>query len=304
MATINHTDPEMAVDGGILELEEDESCLSFCHPLLLRGGGGSGGVGAQQESSSFLTPQTIIEQTLQPDGSIAIKASTMTPHPNGYRDVKIEHFIVPASDAETIVAVAPGSPPPSADYLTRVEYRVLSPGLELEPSPHYDDDDDDTSTVYTIHTSNTTAPLLGGSDNASVTTQRQKRRGRRRRSFRSLILFTSVFIFFIVVIGFALVRDYGQRVDESSDVSPPSPDDGGEQPHVSPGNEVWTSSPSASPKNSGVIDDNDGRGNNPIHHHHHHHEHGGKNSTSPFVDPGRTSLADGSYHGEVYTVLE
>mmetsp|Transcript_8450 Transcript_8450/g.18940 ORF Transcript_8450/g.18940 Transcript_8450/m.18940 type:complete len:246 (+) Transcript_8450:221-958(+) len=208
----HHADPELMVDGGILEFEDE----SLSSPLLLRGGSA-----AQQPSSSFLTPETVIEQTLHPDGSIAIKASTMTPHPNGYRDVKIEHFSIPSSKAAS-VDTTPGSPPPSADYLTRVEYRVLSPGLELEPP------NDDASTVYT-------APSPHG-DNESVASTYTRKKRRRKSSHRTLLLIMGVFVFLAVIIGVAVSRDYGHYHQNSPNSAPDaSPDN---NPPATPANET------------------------------------------------------------------
>ena len=109
-------DPEtMAVDGGILELED----------------GGMNINQLQQLSSPLLpiaAPETTIEQTSQSDGSIIIKASTSTPHPNGFRDVKIEYYAIPSSavGASDISFTSKNSTDGSplklpSEYLTRVE---------------------------------------------------------------------------------------------------------------------------------------------------------------------------------------
>ena len=227
MAIGNGVDPELAVEGGMLELEEDESTL---YPVVCLKGDGSTAATDESSlstplllsSSSLSSPEIIIEQTLRADGSIAIKASTVTPHPNGYQDVKIEHFVVPASEAESVAA--PGMPPPSADYLTRVEYRVLSPGLELEPP------EDDCSTVYT-------APLMPNKgDGCSVSTaQRHNKHSssssrRKRHSNRcsfTLLLVSCVFILFVALFGVAMVRDFQQ--DTAGPASPTKGDDSSQQ---------------------------------------------------------------------------
>ena len=61
------------------------------------GGGGRGNGGPMP-----FTPETVIERNPLPDGSIAIMASTPTPRWNGHHDVKVEHFIVPTSNAASV----------------------------------------------------------------------------------------------------------------------------------------------------------------------------------------------------------
>lgn len=240
-------DAELAVAGGILELEEEDEMSS---PLLLRGGGDEHH--PPLSSPLLMMPEMIIEQTLQPDGSITIKASTISPHPNGYRDVKIEHYSIPASKAES-VDTSPGSPPPSAEYLTRVEYRVLSPGLELGPP------DDDASTVYTAPTPH--------NDCASVASTYTRKRRRQKRSYRTLLLITGVVLFLAVIIGVAVTRDYSRYHQNNVE---PSPD-------PTPTNNTDDTKRATEE----VIDDEaektDGNDLSPVvppeHHHHHHHRH-------------------------------
>ena len=126
-------DPEtMAVDGGILELED----------------GGTSSNQLQHLSSPLLptaAPETSIEQTSQSDGSIIIKASTSTPHPNGFRDVKIEYYAIPssavgASDTSFTSKSSDDAPLKlPSEYLTRVEYKTVT-----------SDNDDDASTIYRL----------------------------------------------------------------------------------------------------------------------------------------------------------
>jgi len=244
------TVPEISAHRG---LQDDESLTS---PLLL-GLGDSASAHQQQHqpSSSFLAPQTVIEQTIQPDGSIIIKASTMTPHINGYLDVKIDHYLIPASRVAS-VDTAPGAPQPSGEYLTRVEYRVLSPGLELEPP------DDDASTVYTA-----SAPHGDASSIVSSYTRRKSRK--RRNSHRTLLLISGVCVFFIVIIGVAVVRDYSLK----QEVSPKSSPDDASPDNTLP---VTPEAPSVLPKKEEAMDDSDD-------------EHGDKNATSPSLDPEHNS---------------
>lgn len=268
--TGNNDDAELAVDGGILELEEEDDESLSSPLLLLRGGGGDGLESAtlslSSGHSSLRMPETIIEQTLRPDGSMSIKASTISPHPNGFRDVRIEHYAVPSSEAASI-DTSPGSPPPGSEYLTRVEYRVLSPGSELEQPA----DDDDASTVYTV-------PVAQYDDCASVSstaTYRRSNRRRKKKSYWTLILISVVAIFFIVVVGVAVARDYTHY---DGTAVPPDPDN---KPSPSAPESDTDASPERTPERFD-------------HHHHRHnrHTHEDKNGTLPSDDgPGFNSTA-------------
>lgn len=209
----------MAVDGGMLEFEEE----SLSSPLLCRRGDGEE-TGVQQYhqheiTSPLLMPETIIEQSphLNNDGSIAIKASTITPHSNGYSDVKVEHYVIPRAVAKTS---SPGSPPQlNAEYLTRVEYRVLSPGLESKPPPA--DDDDDASTVYTVFAPSPLHHSSGDSISVASTiytrnTSKRRRRQKKRYGTTALVVIGGV-MFLAIVIGVAVHRDYNQYQSPSSE---------------------------------------------------------------------------------------
>ena len=146
----NDGDPETIVvgEGGLLELECESSLSSSL--LLHRGGGGRGDGGPMP-----FTPETVIECNPLPDGSIAIKASTPTPGWNGHRDIKVEHFVVPTSNAVSVGYYShTRSPVPIPDYLTRVEYHVAPPDSELEDPPRplhaYDCDDVNNDNVYSM----------------------------------------------------------------------------------------------------------------------------------------------------------
>lgn len=84
-------------------------------------------------------PHIIVARTNNKDGSISLKVSTSTTHPNGYTDVKVERFEVPDSMSAAVdeeLGIIPN------EYLNRVEYRVLPPGTMEE-------DLADDNTVYT-----------------------------------------------------------------------------------------------------------------------------------------------------------
>ena len=187
-------DPEtMAVDGGILELED----------------GGTSSNQLQHLSSPLLptaAPETSIEQTSQSDGSIIIKASTSTPHPNGFRDVKIEYYAIPssavgASDTTSFTCKSSDGSPlklPS-EYLTRVEYKTVT-----------SDNDDDASTIYTA-----LPRRRGDHDNASISSShcytvggtRRRLHRRSKRSYGTPILITFVILFLIGIISVSITRD-------------------------------------------------------------------------------------------------
>mmetsp|Transcript_20192 Transcript_20192/g.30736 ORF Transcript_20192/g.30736 Transcript_20192/m.30736 type:complete len:388 (+) Transcript_20192:16-1179(+) len=74
-------------------------------------------------------PSKNIERTTNVDGSIAVKATTTSRRPNGYRDVTIEYFYVPANMAGTVImSMDSTGEPPSSLYLTKMEQQVLPPG--------------------------------------------------------------------------------------------------------------------------------------------------------------------------------
>jgi len=89
--------------------------------------------------TAFINPIKKIERTTNADGSIAIKATTTSRQSNGYRDVTIEYFYVPANMADTVImSMDSTGEPPSSLYLTKMEQQVLPPGtievMSLAPS--------------------------------------------------------------------------------------------------------------------------------------------------------------------------
>lgn len=84
-------------------------------------------------------PHIIVARTNNKDGSISLKVTTSTTHPNGYTDVKVERFEVPDTMSAAVdeeMGIIPN------EYLNRVEYRVLPPGTLEEDSA-------DDNTIYT-----------------------------------------------------------------------------------------------------------------------------------------------------------
>jgi len=211
---------EMAVDGGILELEEGESLISFVNneslpssPLQLRAGGEQ-----QNQLSTPLLPQaipeTIIGHTKQSDGTVIVKVSTSTPHPNGFIDLKIEHYLLPPSSNYTSLDAVgedcntPIKLPIPNKYLTRVEYKTLT-----------NNDDDDASTVYTA------LPPRRGDDisvaSSYYTTNGTRRRRRKLNSSGSTkrckttpTLITIAILFVIVLVCVSVNKDWNKQEEE------------------------------------------------------------------------------------------
>jgi len=71
-----------------------------------------------------------IERTTNTDGSLSIKIITKTPQPNGYREIKIEYFTVPAGMASAVSISLDNGEPPSSLYMTKMEQQILPPDTE------------------------------------------------------------------------------------------------------------------------------------------------------------------------------
>eukprot|EP00581_Thalassiosira_minuscula_P004240 CAMPEP_0183745388 /NCGR_PEP_ID=MMETSP0737-20130205/66216_1 /TAXON_ID=385413 /ORGANISM="Thalassiosira miniscula, Strain CCMP1093" /LENGTH=373 /DNA_ID=CAMNT_0025981051 /DNA_START=63 /DNA_END=1184 /DNA_ORIENTATION=- len=69
-----------------------------------------------------------IERTTNDDGSLAVKITNTTTQPNGYREMKIEYFFIPASMVSTVELSLDAGIPPSNLYLTKMEQQTLPPG--------------------------------------------------------------------------------------------------------------------------------------------------------------------------------
>jgi hypothetical protein len=206
-------------EGGLLDLE----CESSLSSLLLHRGGGGRGDGAPMP----FTPETVVERNPLPDGSTAITASTTTPRWNGSRGVKVEYFVVPSSNIASVRYYAhKGSPVPVPDYLTRVEYHVLPPDLELDdppmPSPEYDcdnvDGDDMYSTEYFSQSSfdspDVTSILRGHHFEDVAFASSYSRKSLLGRRFQ--ILTRMVLIFLVDIFGAAFTRRSRSHHNQSS----------------------------------------------------------------------------------------
>ncbi len=109
-------------------------------------------------------PHIIVARTNNKDGSVTLKVTSSTTHPNGYTDVKLELYEVPelmSSSVDEESGMIPN------EFLTRVEYRVLPPGT-------LEEDEADDNTVYT----HMTQPKIydKGCDASTVRVSNRKRR--------------------------------------------------------------------------------------------------------------------------------
>ena len=137
-------------------------------------------------------PHVIVARTNNKDGSISLKVTTSTTHPNGYTDVKVELFEVPdtmASAVDEELGIIPN------EYLNRVEYRVLPPGT-------LEEDFADDNTVYTHMTKQT------GCDASTVRISNLKKR---RCPDWKRIIFGSVLFVAAWVLTAALITDLGNE---------------------------------------------------------------------------------------------
>mmetsp|Transcript_24133 Transcript_24133/g.52071 ORF Transcript_24133/g.52071 Transcript_24133/m.52071 type:complete len:363 (+) Transcript_24133:148-1236(+) len=80
-----------------------------------------------------------IERTTNSDGSLSVKITTTTPQPNGYREVKMEYFHIPADVATAVNISLDNGDPPSSLYMTKMEQQILPPGtgtvMSRPPAP-------------------------------------------------------------------------------------------------------------------------------------------------------------------------
>jgi hypothetical protein len=143
-------------------------------------------------------PHVIVARTNNKDGSISLKVTTSTIHPNGYTDVMFELFEIPetmtsAVDEELGVL--------RNEYLNRVAYRVLPPGtVEF----NYADD----KTVYTHMTQ------AKGCDAPTVRISNLRKR---RCPDWKTIIFGSVLLMAAWILTAAIITDLAK---ESSKHSP------------------------------------------------------------------------------------
>ncbi len=170
-----------------------------------------------EDSLSPLLPPTsgtVIERTRRPNESVAIKASTLTLRANGYRDVRVEYFIIPSSNAASARYYAsPGSPPPLPDYLTRVEYRVVPPGLEVPEGDDVGDEDDDPSAAYFSLPAPSRRVRF---EEDSFAGSHTRSRNVRRNNNIAISIMGVLSIFLFVIIGVTLTRDYRSHLQHEA----------------------------------------------------------------------------------------
>ena len=120
-------------------------------------------------------PHIIVARTNNKDGSVTLKVTSSTTHPNGYTDVKLELYEVPESMKSSVDEESGMIP---NEFLTRVEYRVLPPGT-------LEEDEADDNTVYT----HMTQPKIYDKGCDASTVRVSNIRKRRCRDWKSVIFF-------------------------------------------------------------------------------------------------------------------
>ena len=173
---------------------------------------------AMEDSLSPLLPPTsetvVIERTHRPNGSVSIKSSTTTSRVNGYRDVRVEYFIIPSSSnaasAGYYHASSPGSSPPPLlpDYLRRVEYHVVPPGLEVPPGGGDVDDEQDDDSSSTAYFSLPAPNRRVHFEEDSFAGSHARSRNVRRKNTIAISIMGVLSIVLLVIIGVALTQDY------------------------------------------------------------------------------------------------
>ena len=191
-----------------------------------------------EDSLSPLLPPTsetvVIERTHRPNGSVSIKSSTSTSRVNGYRDVRVEYFIIPSSSnaasAGYYHASSPGSSPPPLlpDYLRRVEYHVVPPGLEVPPGGGDVDDEQDDDSSSTAYFSLPAPSRRVHFEEDSFAGSHARSRNVRRKNTIAISIMGVLSIVLLVVIGVAFAHiDYRSHLPHHETSQDNSYDDAG-----------------------------------------------------------------------------
>lgn len=191
--------------------------------------------------------ETHVQQTLNPDGSLHVKSSTITSHANanGYRDVKVEHFQIPAgAAAERVLQLGGSGGLPSTEYLSNVEYRILVPGHDITPAAG---DDIDNASTYSFTPNQDDASLFTSASTIYTDDRhgwRRRHRTRSRISRQTLALAVGIVLSLAMIIGVSLRGDgrhFSQRdtADEGRKRNEKSDEEGRVVPAVVPDAEPW-----------------------------------------------------------------
>jgi hypothetical protein len=128
------------------------------------------------------------------DGSLSFTVKETTHYPNGYRQLKIEHYFIPSDRTRSVSEALDNGCMPSSAYLTMMgEHTTLPPDMPQivlrSDLPTSDIDDANnvrataaTTTPTTITTTSTTTELTNPSGSTAVeatTTKSQRKRGGR-----------------------------------------------------------------------------------------------------------------------------
>lgn len=141
-------------------------------------------------------PHIIVARTNNKDGSVTLKVTSSTTHPNGYTDVKLELYEVPESMSSSVDEESGMIP---NEFLTRVEYRVLPPGT-------LEEDEADDNTVYT----HMTQPKIYDKGCDASTVRVSNIRKRRCRDWKSVI-FAGVLLVAAWALTAAIVTDLARE---------------------------------------------------------------------------------------------
>ena len=176
-------------------------------------------------------PETIIERRRRRDGFIVIESIVAIPRSNGNLDVRVEHYVVPSSNAASARHHARDDAhiPIMPEYLARVEYRVLPPGSRTtdvspcreSPSHRIVDDVDrveDEEVPFSEDFSSSSS--FDGADVASVSRGRVNfeddafvisRSRTRRLGRRCRIVFGAMFVILVLIVFVGCIVIFGSR---------------------------------------------------------------------------------------------
>ncbi|KAL7476153.1 hypothetical protein ACHAW6_002030 [Cyclotella cf. meneghiniana] len=172
------------------------------------------------------------------DGSFSVKVTRITAQYGGYHDVRIEHYMIPASVANSVMqSMDITGMAPSSLYMTKIEDHRLPPGVNVVEA------------LSSLQSQPYSGPTIlqggggGGTDATTPTGMAYHERNRRKR----VLCF---FIVMIPVVVWAILKVSSIFSKESSTVyTPPSPSDSYNDNFFNP------SSPTPSSSNPMSLDD-------------------------------------------------
>jgi hypothetical protein len=89
------------------------------------------------QSSSLLPNGSNIERITNSDGSLSVKVTKTSTQSDGYRSVRIEHYLIPTNMASTVIqSMDLTGEAPSSLYLIKIEDHRLPPERSVEEAVH------------------------------------------------------------------------------------------------------------------------------------------------------------------------